>query len=473
MPCGKRVVGPTADPCPPGLTCGNSQLLATERGGGNGGVLSSPVKGPLGLVCGARHRALLKGRADLSRRITFRGRRAARGPAQGGRGRTQKDRQAGRRRPRPTERRHRRPRARRRPARRAAQTPVAGLHVLWAAAPREPGLCRQCGGPHEGSADQREQQIAAARAKVEQLRLRLRTLEEAALAAAAEAAKADTAAAEVLAARDAYDEGHLQPARKTAQQAEKEAHGLSRYVAQLKKRLESADYISAQEKAIQTAKEQMEAAQAARDAAVTATTCAANRSPHAGRSSSSPGCSRSTPTSRPPSSTPATSPPASRSATRPSPRARSPAARRWPPTSRCSQLCATSAASTPPSESPAADHRLAPGRPRSTGTGPRHRTASDRHPDRHRRRRLTRRLRLPGHRRHQRPAPPPLPGRTGNPYRHRQPVLRPRTLPRPLRPALCGTAGRKQPQGSWHARSCARASALGIAFQPGSRKEST
>jgi hypothetical protein len=135
---------------------------------------------------------------------------------------------------------------------------------------REPGLCRQCGRPHEGAANQREQQIAAARAKVERLRLRLRTLEEAALAAAAEAAKADTAATEALAARDAYDEGHLQPARKAAQQAEKEAHGLSRDVAQLKERLDSADYISAQEKAIQTAKEQMEAAQAARDAAVTA-----------------------------------------------------------------------------------------------------------------------------------------------------------------------------------------------------------
>jgi hypothetical protein len=125
-------------------------------------------------------------------------------------------------------------------------------------------------GLDEGAADQREQQIAAARAKVERLRLRLRTLEQAALAAAAEAAKADAAAADALAARDAYDEGQLQPAHKAAQQAEKEAHGLSRDVAQLKERLDSADYISAQEKAIQTAKEQMEAAQAARDAAVTA-----------------------------------------------------------------------------------------------------------------------------------------------------------------------------------------------------------
>ncbi|MGW0926077.1 hypothetical protein ACWD3J_44705 [Streptomyces sp. NPDC002755] len=135
---------------------------------------------------------------------------------------------------------------------------------------REPGLCRQCGQPHDGQADRREQQVAAARARVDRLRLRLRILEDASVAAAAEAAEADTAAAAALTARDAYDEGHLQPARMAAQQAEKEAHGLSRDVAQLKERLESADYISAQEKVIKTAKEQMEAAQAARDAAVTA-----------------------------------------------------------------------------------------------------------------------------------------------------------------------------------------------------------
>ena len=71
-------------------------------------------------------------------------------------------------------------------------------------------------------------------------------------------------------ARDAYDEGHVQPARKAAQQSEKEAHGLSRDVAQLKERLESADYVSAQDQVIKTAKEQMDAAQAAQDAAVAA-----------------------------------------------------------------------------------------------------------------------------------------------------------------------------------------------------------
>ncbi|MGA4846664.1 hypothetical protein ACOBQB_10500 [Streptomyces sp. G5(2025)] len=135
---------------------------------------------------------------------------------------------------------------------------------------REPGLCRQCGLPHEGVADRREQEIAVARAKVDRLRLKLHALEEAALAAAAKAAAADTAAADALGTRETYDEGHLKPAHKAAQHAEKEAHGLSRDVAQLKERLESADYISAQEKVIQAAKEQMEVAQAARDAAVTA-----------------------------------------------------------------------------------------------------------------------------------------------------------------------------------------------------------
>ncbi|WP_432079351.1 hypothetical protein [Streptomyces sp. YPW6] len=135
---------------------------------------------------------------------------------------------------------------------------------------REPGLCRQCGQSHDGVEDRREQQIAAARAKVDRLLLRLRGLQEAAAAAADQAAEADTAAAAALTARDAYDEGHLQPARKAAQQAEKQAHGLSRDIAQLNERLESADYISAQEQVIKTAKEQMDAAQAARDAAVTA-----------------------------------------------------------------------------------------------------------------------------------------------------------------------------------------------------------
>lgn len=135
---------------------------------------------------------------------------------------------------------------------------------------REPGLCRQCGQTHNGAEDRREKDIAAARAKVGRLELRLRRLEDAAATATTQAAEADKEAAAALTARDAYDEGHLQPSRRAAQQAEKEAHGLSRDVAQLKERLESADYISAQEQVIKTAKEQMDAATAARDAAVTA-----------------------------------------------------------------------------------------------------------------------------------------------------------------------------------------------------------
>ncbi|MGW0420984.1 hypothetical protein [Streptomyces sp. NPDC003015] len=132
---------------------------------------------------------------------------------------------------------------------------------------RVPGLCQQCGRPHAGTENRREQQIAAARAKVERLRLKLKGLQDAVQAASEAAEKDETAAADALAARDAYDQEHLVPARKSAQQAEKEAHGLSRDVAQLKRRLEDADYISAQVKVIETAKQEMEAAQAARDAA--------------------------------------------------------------------------------------------------------------------------------------------------------------------------------------------------------------
>ncbi|MFD5098942.1 hypothetical protein [Streptomyces albidochromogenes] len=135
---------------------------------------------------------------------------------------------------------------------------------------REPGLCRQCGQKHNGAEDRREKDIAAARAKVGRLELRLRRLEEAAASATTQAAEADQEAAAALTARDAYDEAHLQPSRRAAQHAEKEAHGLSRDIAQLKERLESADYISAQEQVIKAAKEQMDAAMAARDAAVTA-----------------------------------------------------------------------------------------------------------------------------------------------------------------------------------------------------------
>ncbi|MEU7640781.1 hypothetical protein [Streptomyces sp. NPDC039016] len=135
---------------------------------------------------------------------------------------------------------------------------------------REPGLCRQCGQPHSGDDDRREKKIAAARAKVDRCRLTLRSRQDAATAATAEAGAADKAAGDALTVRDVYDEGHVLPARKAAQQAEKETHGLSRDIAQLKRQLETADYISAQEQVIKTAKEQLEAAQAARDAALTA-----------------------------------------------------------------------------------------------------------------------------------------------------------------------------------------------------------
>ncbi|WP_438453118.1 hypothetical protein [Streptomyces asiaticus] len=135
---------------------------------------------------------------------------------------------------------------------------------------RAPGLCQQCGRPHPGGEDRREQQIAAARAKAERLRLKVKALQDAVEAAVTAAEEAEKAAADALAARDAYDQDHLAPARTVAQQSEKEAHGLSRDVAQLKRRLEDADYISAQEKVIETAKETMEAAQAARDAVQTA-----------------------------------------------------------------------------------------------------------------------------------------------------------------------------------------------------------
>ncbi|NEB75900.1 hypothetical protein G3I40_11800 [Streptomyces sp. SID14478] len=134
---------------------------------------------------------------------------------------------------------------------------------------RAPGLCRSCGQKHAGSENRREQQIAAARAKVEQLRLKLKGLQDIAQATAEAAERDEEAAAAALAARDAYDEWHLASARKKAQQAEKDAHGLGRDVAQLKRRLDDADYIHAQEKVVETAREEMAAAQAARDAAKT------------------------------------------------------------------------------------------------------------------------------------------------------------------------------------------------------------
>ncbi|MEU6482021.1 hypothetical protein ABZ858_35140 [Streptomyces sp. NPDC047017] len=135
---------------------------------------------------------------------------------------------------------------------------------------RGPDLCRQCGQACQDATDQRERKIAAARAKVERLRMKLRSLKEALAAAIATAEKAEDAAAIALKARDTYDQHDLQPVRVAAQQAEKTAHGLSRDVARLKEWLESSDYINTQQKIIDAAKAEMEKAKAARDAALTA-----------------------------------------------------------------------------------------------------------------------------------------------------------------------------------------------------------
>ncbi|MCW1100085.1 hypothetical protein OJ963_40560 [Streptomyces sp. RS2] len=135
---------------------------------------------------------------------------------------------------------------------------------------REPGLCQQCGQACQDTAGQRERDIAAARAKAERLRLKLRRLEEALAAALAAAEQSEDAAAAALTERDAYDQHRLQPARTVAQQAEKCAHGLSRDVAQLKQWLESSDFITVQQQVIDAAKAGMETAKDARDAALTA-----------------------------------------------------------------------------------------------------------------------------------------------------------------------------------------------------------
>ncbi|WP_435192200.1 hypothetical protein [Streptomyces sp. bgisy126] len=132
---------------------------------------------------------------------------------------------------------------------------------------REPGQCRQCGQAVHGAEDRREKTLAAVRAKADRLRLDLKGLQEAAAGAEQTAVAAEEAATHALAQRDAYERDHLAPARQKAQQAEKEAFGLSRDVAQLKKQIDNADYLKAQALAITAAKERMKAAQATRDAA--------------------------------------------------------------------------------------------------------------------------------------------------------------------------------------------------------------
>ncbi|MCX4554337.1 MULTISPECIES: hypothetical protein [unclassified Streptomyces] len=135
---------------------------------------------------------------------------------------------------------------------------------------RDPGMCRQCGQPCQEDTGHRERKLAAARAKTEHLRQKLRRLEEALAAATTAADRAEDAAGAALKDRDTYDQDRLQPARTTAQQAEKAAHGLSRDVARLKEWLDSSDYLGKQQTIIDAAKAEMERAKAARDAALTA-----------------------------------------------------------------------------------------------------------------------------------------------------------------------------------------------------------
>ncbi|MFD9339430.1 hypothetical protein ACFWBF_34335 [Streptomyces sp. NPDC060028] len=132
---------------------------------------------------------------------------------------------------------------------------------------RAPGHCLQCDQPHPEGENRRARQLAAASAKVNRLRLQVRELKDVVAAAVQLAADGEKAAARALADRDAFEERRLAPARSAAQQAEKEAFGLSRDVAQLKRQIENADYIRVQEQVIKEAKERMEAAQMARDAA--------------------------------------------------------------------------------------------------------------------------------------------------------------------------------------------------------------
>ncbi|MFE9868373.1 hypothetical protein ACFYPZ_37825 [Streptomyces sp. NPDC005506] len=129
------------------------------------------------------------------------------------------------------------------------------------------GHCRQCDQPHPEGENRRARQLAAASAKVDRLRLSVRELEDVVTAAVKVAADGEQAAARALADREAFEELRLAPARSAAQQAEKEAFGLSRDAAQLKRQTENADYIRAQEQVIKEAKERMETAQGARDAA--------------------------------------------------------------------------------------------------------------------------------------------------------------------------------------------------------------
>ncbi|MFH8371374.1 hypothetical protein [Streptomyces sp. NPDC018031] len=132
---------------------------------------------------------------------------------------------------------------------------------------RAPGHCPQCDQPHPEGEKRRARQLAAATAKVDRLRLKVRELEDAATAATEVAEAGERATSQAFSDRVAFEKERLAPARSAAQQAEKEAFGLSRDVAQLKRQTENADYLRAQAQVVKEAKERMEAAQAARDAA--------------------------------------------------------------------------------------------------------------------------------------------------------------------------------------------------------------
>lgn len=81
---------------------------------------------------------------------------------------------------------------------------------------RAPGHCPQCGQSHPEGENRRVGQLAAASAKVDRLRLKVRELEDVVTAAVQVAADGEQAAARALADRDAFEEQRLAPARSAA-----------------------------------------------------------------------------------------------------------------------------------------------------------------------------------------------------------------------------------------------------------------
>lgn len=135
---------------------------------------------------------------------------------------------------------------------------------------REAGQCAQCGQAYADGEDRRETQIAAARARVEHSRLLHAAAEAAARDATGAAGAADTAAGRALAARDAFERDTVEPQRRATRDLEKTADRLSGEVAQLRRRLNDADFIAVQEQQVRSRKEEMEEAEARRDTAQTA-----------------------------------------------------------------------------------------------------------------------------------------------------------------------------------------------------------